>query len=156
MHCQAIDAEPVPSSAEVAQVRGAAAWPELLATSDVVAVCCPLTPATRGMFDDAAFALMKPSAFLVNVTRGEVMREDALVRALEDGRIRGAALDVAPREPLPPDSALWRLDNVVMTPHTAGASQFRAARNIDRFVTNLERLRRNEPLEGLIDKQKGY
>jgi phosphoglycerate dehydrogenase-like enzyme len=63
---------------------------------------------------------------------------------------------VAPREPLPPDSALWDMDNVVMTPHTAGASQYRAGRNIDRFVRNLEHLRRNEPLEGVIDKQLGY
>ncbi len=156
MLCQAVDAEPVPRSPEVAEVRGTDALPQLLATSDVVAVCCPLTPATREMFNDAAFAQMKSSAFLVNVTRGEVMVEAALIKALKEGRIRGAALDVAPREPLPADSELWSLPNVVMTPHTAGASQFRAARNIDRFVTNLERLRAGQPLEGLIDKQKGY
>jgi len=156
MHCQAVDAEPVAPSPEVAAVRGVDQLPELLATSDVVAVCCPLTPATRELFDDAAFAQMKSSAFLVNVTRGEVMNEAALVKALSEGVIRGAALDVAPREPLPADSALWRLPNVVMTPHTAGASQFRAARNLDRFVTNLERLRHEQPLEGLIDKTKGY
>jgi phosphoglycerate dehydrogenase-like enzyme len=99
---------------------------------------------------------MKDGAFLVNVTRGEVMVEDALVAALSSGRLRGAALDVAPREPLPAESRLWRLPNVVMTPHTAGASQFRAPRNIDRFVENLRRLRRGAPLEGVIDKQKGY
>jgi phosphoglycerate dehydrogenase-like enzyme len=156
MHCQAIDAEAVAASPEVAQVRGTDALPDLLATSDVVAVCCPLTPTTRGMFDAAAFGQMKESAYLVNVTRGEVMDEGALVHALEHGRIRGAALDVAPREPLPPDSALWHLPNVVMTPHTAGASQFRAARNLERFVANLERLRAGQPLEGLIDKRKGY
>lgn len=156
MRCQAVDAEPVAPSPEVATVGGVEQLTELLATSDVVAVCCPLTPATRELFDDAAFAQMKSSAFLVNVTRGEVMNEVALVKALSAGVIRGAALDVAPREPLPADSALWRLPNVVMTPHTAGASQFRAARNLDRFVTNLERLRRGQPLEGLIDKTKGY
>ena len=99
---------------------------------------------------------MQDSAILVNVTRGEVMVEDDLVEALASGQIRGAALDVAPREPLPADSPLWTLPNVVMTPHTAGASQFRAARNIDRFVENLKRLRRGEPLEGVIDKQLGY
>jgi len=108
------------------------------------------------MFDAAAFASMKPSAILVNVTRGEVMDEAALVDALEHGRIGGAALDVAPREPLPADSPLWRFPNVVMSPHTAGASQYRAARNIDRFVANIERLRRGEPLEGTIDKALGY
>ena len=78
------------------------------------------------------------------------------MEALASGQIRGAALDVAPREPLPGDSPLWSMPNVVMTPHTAGASQFRAARNIDRFVRNLERLRSGEPLEGVIDKQLGY
>lgn len=156
MVCQAIDPEPVPGTAEVPTPLGVDAFGDLLATSDVVAVCCPLTPRTRNLFDGDAFARMKRSAFLVNVTRGEVMDEEALVRALETGQIRGAALDVAPREPLPSDSRLWAQQNVVMTPHTAGASQFRAARNIDRFITNLERLRAGEPLEGLIDKDKGY
>ena len=156
MRCQAIDRDAVPPSPEVAEVQRPTFFPTLLATSDVVAICCPLTPETRGLFDDAAFAHMKPSALLVNVTRGEVIVEDAIVRALQAKQIRGAALDVAPREPLPPDSALWDMDNVVMTPHTAGASQYRAARNIERFVRNLEHLRRNEPLEGVIDKQLGY
>jgi phosphoglycerate dehydrogenase-like enzyme len=156
MHCQAIDRDAVPPSPEVAEVQRLTFFPTLLATSDVVAICCPLTPETQGLFDDAAFAHMKPSAFLVNVTRGEVIVEDAIVRALQAKQIRGAALDVAPREPLPPDSALWDMENVVMTPHTAGASQYRAGRNIERFVRNLEHLRHNEPLEGVIDKQLGY
>ena len=122
----------------------------------MLAICVPLTPETRNKFNRDAFRAMKDSAFLVNVTRGEVMVEDDLVEALTSGQIRGAALDVAPREPLPADSPLWSMPNVVMTPHTAGASQFRAARNIDRFVRNLKRLRRGEPLEGVIDKQLGY
>ena len=84
------------------------------------------------------------------------MEENALIEALRSGTIRGAALDVAPREPLPPESPLWSMPNVVMTPHTAGASQFRAARNIDRFIRNLGNLVNNDPLEGLIDKQLGY
>ena len=156
MRCQALDRDAVPPSPEVSEVRPPAFFPKLLATSDVVAICCPLTPETRGLLNTETFATMKPSAFLVNVTRGEVVVEDALVRALQAKRIRGAALDVAPREPLPPDSALWDMDNVVMTPHTAGASQYRAARNIERFVRNLEHLRHNEALEGVIDKQLGY
>jgi phosphoglycerate dehydrogenase-like enzyme len=156
MHCQAIDRDAVPPSPEVAEVQRPAFFPTLLATSDVVAICCPLTPETRGLFNDAAFTHMKPSALLVNVTRGEVIVEAALVRALQARQIRGAALDVAPREPLPPDSALWDMDNVVMTPHTAGASQYRAGRNIERFVRNLGHLQHHEPLEGVIDKQLGY
>jgi len=156
MRCQAIDRDAVPNSPEVPEVQRPAFFKELLATSDVVAICCPLTPETRGLFNQEAFAHMKPSAFLVNVTRGEVVVEDDLVTAIRDKQIRGAALDVAPREPLPPDSALWDMDNVVMTPHTAGASQYRAARNLERFVRNITHLRRNEPLEGVIDKQLGY
>jgi len=156
MSCQAIDRDPVPGSPEVAEVAGRDQFSQLLQTSDVVSVCVPLTAETRDMFDATAFGHMKNDAFLVNVTRGEVMQELALVAALKDGQIRGAALDVAPREPLPADSELWGLPNVVMTPHTAGASQFRAQRNIDRFVNNLEKLTAGEPLDGLIDKELGY
>jgi phosphoglycerate dehydrogenase-like enzyme len=156
MRCQAIDRDPVPTSPEVSEVQRPEFFPDLLATSDVVAICCPLTPETRGLFNREALSKMKPSAFLVNVTRGEVIVEDDLVAALQAQQIRGAALDVAPREPLPPDSALWDMSNVVMTPHTAGASQYRAARNMDRFVRNIVHLRQNEPLEGVINKQLGY
>ncbi len=156
MHCIAVDRDSVAPSAEVATIGSPADLPVLLAQSDVVAVCVPLTRETRGMFDADAFALMKPSAILVNVTRGELMDERALVDALEQRRLGGAALDVAPREPLPADSPLWRLTNVVMTPHTAGASQYRAARNIDRFVSNLLRLRSGASLDGTIDKSLGY
>lgn len=156
MNCLAVDRDPVPTSPEVIEVWGLNRFDELLSASDVVSVCCPLTAETRDLFGEKVFAAMKNTAFLVNVTRGEVMVEDALIEALQTGQIRGAALDVAPREPLPDDSPLWSLPNVVMTPHTAGASQFRAKRNIDRFIRNLERLVRDEPLEGPIDKNLGY
>lgn len=156
MICQAIDRDAVPNSPEVSEVKPPTFFTELLATSDVVSICCPLTPETRGLFNREAFAHMKPTAFLVNVTRGEIIVEDDLVAALQDHQLRAAALDVVPREPLPPDSALWDMPNVVMTPHTAGASQYRTGRNIDRFIRNLERLRNREPLEGVIDKQLGY
>ena len=156
MNVIALDRDPVPACAPVAEVWRPDRLDELLAGSDVVAICCPLTAETRGKFDSATLGKMKTDAILVNVTRGEVMVEDDLVQALESGSIRGAALDVAPREPLPSDSRLWALPQVVMTPHTAGASQFRAGRNIDRFVRNLQRLRSGEPLEGVIDKRLGY
>ena len=156
MKVVALDRDPVPGSPEVSAVLGAGGFDSLLTTSDVLAICCPLTPETRGKFDAAAFRKMKNSAIVVNVTRGETMVEDDLVAALEAGEIGGAALDVAPREPLPPSSRLWSLPQVAMTPHTAGASQFRAERNLARFVENLRRLRRREPLEGVIDKALGY
>jgi phosphoglycerate dehydrogenase-like enzyme len=128
----------------------------MLVVTDVVAISCPLTKATTGLFDDATFAAMKPGAILVNVTRGEVVDGDALVRALESGRLGGAALDVTPIEPLPADHPLWRFDNVVMTPHTAGASQHRARRNLERFCENLRRYRAGGELIGVVDKQAGY
>ncbi len=156
MDVQALDRDPVDPSPEVERVLGPDRFDDLLETSDVVAVCAPLTPETRGRFDAAAFARMRPSAYLVNVTRGEIMVEGDLVEALESGSIAGAALDVAPREPLPSDSRLWSVENVVMTPHTAGASQFRAARNMDRFVGNIGRFLGGERLAGVIDKELGY
>ena len=156
MDVQAVDRDPVAPSPEVERVLGPDDFDGLLETSDVVAICCPLTPETRGKFNAAAFARMQSSAYLVNVTRGEVMVEEDLAEALESGSIAGAALDVAPREPLPPDSRLWSLPNVVMTPHTAGASQFRAPRNIDRFVGNIRRFLDGERLAGIIDKELGY
>ena len=138
-----------------------AVWPmqrfqELLGASDVVAVCCPLTPETHGLFGREAFAHMRRGAYIVNVTRGEIIDADALIEALDSGQLAGAGLDVVPIEPLPADHPLWSRDDVVMTPHAAGASQLRAPRNIERFCGNLRRLRAGEPLEGLIDKQAGY
>ena len=156
MTCIALDRDRVPTSDEVKEIWMPDRFDELLENSDVVSICCPLTPETRDAFDESAFNRMKDSAFLVNVTRGEVMVEEALVTALQTNNIRGAALDVAPREPLPADSPLWSMPNVVMTPHTAGASQFRAQRNVDRFIRNLRNLVNNEPLEGVIDKNLGY
>lgn len=156
MSVRALDRDPVPASPEVETVEPVDNLNSLLAGSDVVAVCCPLTIDTRAMLNAGTFAQMKSTAILVNVTRGEVMVEEDLINALKSGGIAGAALDVTPREPLPPDSELWSLPNVVMTPHTAGASQFRARRNLERFITNLERLGRDEPLEGIVDKSQGY
>ncbi len=156
MRVQALDRDAVPGSAEVDAVAPPDGFANLLATSDVLAICCPLTPETRAKFNAGAFAQMKPGAWLVNVTRGEVMVEEDLIAALEGGQLRGAALDVAPREPLPAESRLWALANVAMTPHTAGASQFRASRNMDRFVRNLENLVAGAPLEGVVDKALGY
>jgi len=156
MQVLALDEWPVPPSDGVREVWGRDRLAELLAASDVVAVCCPLTAETRQLFNDAAFAQMKRGALLVNVTRGEIIDGEALVRALQDGRCGGAALDVAPLEPLPADHPLWTFENVVMTPHTAGASQLRASRNLERFCENLRRVRVGEPLIGVVDKQLGY
>ena len=156
MDCLAVDRDAVPTAHGVKEVWLMDQFMMLLRNSDVVSICCPLTSETEELFDTSVFAAMKESAILVNVTRGEVMQEQALIAALQSDEIAGAALDVAPREPLPANSALWSMPNVVMSPHTAGASQFRAQRNMDRFVSNLERMVKDEPLEGLIDKALGY
>ena len=152
----ALDREEMEVSDGADEVVGLDGFESMLRRSDVVSICCPLTSETRGKFDSSAFLAMKDTAVLVNVTRGEVMVEEDLVKALKEGTIAGAALDVAPREPLPADSDLWLLENEVMSPHTAGASQFRASRNLDRFIRNLEHVRAGRTLEGVIDKDLGY
>ena len=156
MRVIALDREEMEVSDGADEVVGLDGFESMLGRSDVVSICCPLTPETQGKFDSSAFLAMKDTAVLVNVTRGEVMVEADLVKALKEGAIAGAALDVAPREPLPADSDLWLLANVVMSPHTAGASQFRASRNLDRFIRNLEHVRAGGVLEGVIDKDLGY
>jgi len=152
----ACDVVAVPPSDGVAEVWSMDRLADLLAGSDVVAVGAPLTSETRGLFDDERFASMRPGALFVNVTRGEIVDGDALVNALRNGHLGGAALDVAPIEPLPADHPLWRFDNVVMTPHTAGASQLRGPRNIRRFCENLRRAQTGDALLGVVDKELGY
>ena len=152
----ACDALAVAPSDGVAEVWTMEHLDDLLGRSDVVAIGAPLTEDTRHLFDDARFAVMKRGALLVNVTRGEIVDGDSLVRALRGGHLGGAALDVAPIEPLPADHPLWNFDNVVMTPHTAGASQLRGPRNIARFCDNLRLARAGKPLIGVVDKLLGY
>lgn len=156
MRVLALDEQEVPGSHGVETIWGKDRLNALLSASDVVSICCPLTQQTRGLLNDATFAQIKPGALVLNVTRGEIIDGDSLVKALQTGVCGGAALDVAPVEPLPSDHPLWGFDNVVMTPHTAGASQLRAGRNLSRFCDNLRRIRTGEPLVGVIDKQMGY
>lgn len=96
---------------------------ELMAESDIVAICCPLTPETRGMIDARRIALMKPAAVIVNVARGPIIDDDALIAALRENRIGGAALDVFAAQPLPPEHPYFSFDNVVVTPHMAGITE---------------------------------
>ena len=156
MEVIALDRDPIKPEAPVKEVWQSDQFDRLLSESDVLSICCPLTQETRGILDAQAFSQMPTDSILVNVTRGEVMVENDLVDALRTGQIAGAALDVTPREPLPEVSPLWSMPNVVMTPHTAGASQFRSQRNLDRFLRNLQHYLAREPLEGLIDMETGY
>ena len=129
---------------------------DLLGESDVVAVCAPLTVETEGLFDDRAFERMRRHTLLINVTRGKIVDEQALMDALSNGIIGGAGLDVTPQEPLPEDHPLWRMDNVIITPHTAGGSPARMDRTVDQFCENLTKFLGGHPLLGVIDKRKGY
>ena len=129
---------------------------DLLEQSDVVAVCAPLTRESTGLFDAEAFHRMQSHAMLINVTRGRIMDEDALLKALEQGQIGGVGLDVVPQEPLPEGHPLWHMPNVVVTPHTAGGSPHRVERTVDLFCDNLARHLEGRPMKSVIDKNKGY
>ena len=124
--------------------------------ADFVVLSVPLTPQTRNIMSAARIAQMKPASVLVNVSRGEIVDEAALVDALMHHRIRGAALDVFQTEPLPPNHPLWALDNVLISPHSAdraGDSHDRAMRF---FIENWRRFERDQPLENVVDKAAGY
>lgn len=130
---------------------------DLLGRADVIVIACPLTHETRGLIDAAAFAVMHPHAYLINVARGPIVVEVALLEALRTGRIAGAAMDAFDEEPLPAGHPLWDAPNFVVTPHTS----FKAPRNLDRilneFEDNLERFLRDEPLRNrLRDHALGY
>jgi phosphoglycerate dehydrogenase-like enzyme len=117
---------------------------ELLPAADIVALTCPLTPQTTNLIDAKALALMKPTAHLINVARGRVVDEDALIRALQEKRIAAAGLDVTREEPLAAASPLWEMKNVLITPHTAGETQRYEDGVIDLLLENLDRLWRGE------------
>jgi D-2-hydroxyacid dehydrogenase (NADP+) len=117
---------------------------EHLPQADVVALTCPLTPETERLIGAQAFAAMKPSAFLINVARGRVVDEPALIAALTEKRIAGAGIDCTVEEPLPASSPLWALDNALITPHTAGETRRYEDNVIDLLLDNLDRLWRGE------------
>lgn len=129
---------------------------EALAGANYVVVAAPETPETRGMIGAAELAVMKPSAYLVNVARGTIVDEAALIAALEQGSIAGAALDVTAREPLPPESPLWKLDNVLITPHVSGLSDRTWERQQVLLIENLERWFSGRELLNHVDLQRGY
>ena len=129
---------------------------QMLGECDYVAVSTPLTPETRGLIGEQQFDAMKRSAVIINVGRGPVIDERALIAALESGRIRGAGLDVFEVEPLPPSSPLYRLENVLMSPHCADQTPGWLDRAVQCFVDNFERFRKGEPLQNVVDKRAGY
>lgn len=126
---------------------------ELLGRSDAIVVAAPLTADTSGLFDAAAFAAMRRGAWFVNVGRGEIVDETALIAALASGHLGGAGLDVFSTEPLPPESPLWTLPNVIITPHSSGSTDRSRARSVDQFVENFRRWTNAEPLQNVTSAE---
>ncbi|MSS70098.1 MAG: D-2-hydroxyacid dehydrogenase [Candidatus Latescibacteria bacterium] len=156
MDVVAVRRTPPDSAPEGVTLWGMDRFPDLLARSDVVVASVPLTEETRGMFNRQAFERMKPTALLVNVGRGEVVDTVALVDALRDNKIAGAGMDVFEQEPLPDDSPLWGMENVIITPHIAGNSPDRGGRNQETVLENLRRFVQGQALIGAVDKSAGY
>jgi phosphoglycerate dehydrogenase-like enzyme len=140
----------------VQQVFASARFDDLLAECDYVVLAVPVTPGTRGLINSARLAKMKPGACLINVGRGELLNEAALADALRERKIGGAALDVFEEEPLPADSPLWDLENLLITPHTAGLTDRLWERHYQLISENLRRYIERKPLLGMVDKQRGY
>jgi len=129
---------------------------EMLAECDYVVISLPLTPDTRGLIGEEELRAMKPNAYLVNISRGGIVDEAALIKALQEGWIAGSGLDVFEEEPLPPDSPLHDLDNVILSPHVAGFSPHYDERASDLFAENLRRYLAGVELLNLVDKEVGY
>jgi phosphoglycerate dehydrogenase-like enzyme len=146
--------EPVPDDVE--EVWTPDRLPDLLAQSDVVVLAAPHTPETKRLIGRAQIDRMKPGALLVNVARGKLVDDEALIDALRDGRLGGAALDVFSQEPLEPSSPYWDLPNVIVTPHTSGAMQDYWTPLVALFADNLRRFEKGEPLRNVVDKVAGY
>jgi phosphoglycerate dehydrogenase-like enzyme len=129
---------------------------DLLAGSDVVVLAAPHTPETKRLIGRAQIARMRPGALLVNVARGKLIDDEALVEALRDGRVGGAALDVFTKEPLEASSPYWDLPNVIVTPHTSGAMRDYWTPLVALFSDNLRRFEKGQPLLNVVDKVAGY
>ena len=129
---------------------------ELLSESDFVALTLPSTRETTHLIGEKELRLMKPTAFIINIGRGNIVDEEALVRALEEHWIAGAGLDVFAQEPLPPDSKLWNLPNVIFSPHISGGMEDYYVQATDVFTQNLRRFLEGKKLLRVVNKQKGY
>lgn len=147
---------PRPGDEHVDRVYGVDELHAMLPECDYIAVTAPLTPETRGMIGAREFALMKPGAVILNVGRGPVIDEPAMVDALRTRRIRGAALDVFDVEPLPADSPFWDLENVLLSSHCADHVDGWVEDAVIFFVEQFSRWRRGEPLKNVVDKEAGY
>jgi len=140
----------------VDRIYGAGGLAEMIARCDYVVAAAPLTPDTKGLIGEAEFAAMKPNAVVINVGRGPVIDEPAMVRALTEGRIKGAGLDVFEQEPLPEGHPFYRLENVLLSPHCADHTADWQEQAMRFFLQQFERFRTGEPLVNVVNKRLGY
>jgi len=156
MRVLATDAKPMPKPDFVAELREPGWLTQMVPQVDVLMSAAPLTKETRQMFNESVFRKMKPASYFLNVSRGGLVDQDALVRALKEKWIAGAGLDVATPEPLPPESPLWDCPNLVITPHNSGAAPIRQLRLIALVAENVRRYSNGLPLLNVVDKARGY
>jgi phosphoglycerate dehydrogenase-like enzyme len=152
----ATDVFPIDKPAHVAELWPADRLDHLLAVADIVILCLPLNAQTEWLFDREQFAKMKPGAIFLNMARGRLVIEAALIEALESGHLYAAGADVAAEEPLPQESKLWDLPNMLLTPHVAGQNARRSDNMTEFFCDNLRRYLNGEPLRNLVDKRLGF
>ena len=152
----ATDVFPIEKPAHVAELWPVDRLDDLLAQADIVILCLPLNSQTEWMFGREQFAKMKPGTIFLNMARGRLVVDHALVEALESGHLFAAGADVAAEEPLPTESKLWELPNMLLTPHVAGQSARRSDNMTDFFCDNLRRYLNGEPLRNLVDKRLGF
>ncbi len=150
-----VRARPKPTP-NVDEVHGMEALPDLWPRADFIVVCVPLLDSTRGLVGAEAFAAMKPTTVIIDVSRGGVIDEAPLLAALEQNRIRGAALDVFVTEPLPQGHRFWELDNVIVTPHCSSVYDGWDLKSVRMFSENLMRYRKGEVLNNIVNPQRGY
>ena len=148
--------DPTRTSPHVDRMLGPDGLFELLESSDWVVLASALTPETRGLIGEPELKAMKNTACLINIARGQIVQEEILIQALREGWIAGAGLDVFAHEPLPPDSPLWDMPNVVITSHRSGSTPHYNDRLVEIFIENLRRYRAGEPMINVVDKQLTY
>lgn len=152
----AVDPKPLPKPDFVAELQSLDGLTAMASRVDILMSATPHTPLSEGMLNESVFRAMKKSAYFVNVSRGKVVNTPALIRALKEGWIAGAGLDVAYKEPLPPDDELWTAPNIIITCHTSGWSPKVQARRHDLFAENVRRYVAGLPLLNVVDKRRGY
>lgn len=156
MKVMAIDEKDIPLTVTVDRFGKPDELDEMLPLADVITSCVPITPETEKMIGEAQFAKMKKGAYFINVSRGKVVDTEYLIKALQSGQVGAAGLDVVDPEPLPAESPLWKMPNVIITPHIAGVSDARGGRSDELILENIVRFSKGMPLKNVVDPAKGY